>query len=69
MRYEVWDTGERKQESVSSDRPPKAASEPCSRLALAAPDLLFAITEQAWHPLKIRSHAGSCYLFPFHTLK
>lgn len=59
VRYEVWDTGERKQESVSSDRLPKAASEPCSRLAPAAPGLLFAIPEQAWHTPK---NSVSCWI-------
>lgn len=33
MRDEVWDTGERKQESVTGDRPPRAASDPCYSLA------------------------------------
>lgn len=39
MRDEVWDTGERKQESVTGDRPPGAASDPCYSLALTNSNL------------------------------
>lgn len=54
VRYEVWDAGERKQESVTGDRPPVAAFDPCCSFALTNPSLLFSTLKRAQWPETVR---------------
>jgi len=69
MRDEVQDRGERKQESVTSDRPARAASDPCYSLALTNSNLLILHPEMGLMVLKIHRCAVSCLLSAFHPLK
>lgn len=60
MRDEVWDTGERKQESVTGDRPPRAASDPCCSLA----DKLKPAVPPSRNGLDGSENSQACWILP-----